>query len=415
MDDDAEPLFSRSLTILEKSRGKAHPELAPILNNLAALYKFQGRYGDAEPLYKRSLEIAESNLGPNHPDVANTLSNLGALYETQGRYAEAESMFKRSLAIVEGAFGSDHPDVVGMLSNLAVVYEREGRNDDAEQQLKRSLEISERIFDPSSRVVSRSLNNLAELYRIEARFADALPLVNRTISLNVASRDIALGVLYGAQTDGLAAPNEALETSYQVEQRFRSSAAGKAVTTLAARFAAGTDELAQLVRKDQDIAAEAERLNRSIVGAVSRAPGERNAAAEAQMRKRVEEIKSQRDKLEDIFKQRFPDYVALSNPQPLSVSETQALLADDEALVAFDIGARSYVWAITKVRAGWKQLPISAAEVAEEVTALRAALNPEGFKPFDANLAYLLDKQILEPIEDLISGKTRLSFVVDGA
>ena len=302
-----------------------------------------------------------------------------------------------------------------MLSNLAVVYEREGRNNDAEQQLKRSLEISERIFDPSSRVVSQSLNSLAELYRLEARFADALPLVNRTISLNVASRDIALGVLYGAQTDGLAAPNEALETSYQVEQRFRSSAAGKAVTTLAARFAAGTDELAQLVRKDQDIAAEAERLNRSIVGAVSKAPVERNAAAEAQMRKRVEEIKSQRDKLEDIFKQRFPDYVALSNPQPLSVSETQALLADDEALVAFDIGARSYVWAITKVRAGWKQLPISAAEVAKEVTALRAALNPEGFKPFDANLAYLLDKQILEPIEDLISGKTRLSFVVDGA
>ena len=133
------------------------------------------------------------------------------------------------------------------------------------------------------------------------------------------------------------------------------------------------------------------------------------------MRKRVEEIKSQRDKLEDIFKQRFPDYVALSNPQPLSVSETQALLADDEALVVFDLGALSYVWAITKDRAGWQQLSISAAEVAKEVTALRAALDPEGFKPFDANLAYLLDKQILEPIEHLISGKTRLSLVVDGA
>jgi tetratricopeptide (TPR) repeat protein len=247
---------------------------------------------------KDPLEIAESSLGRNHPDVANTLSNLGALYETQSRYAEAESMFKRSLAIVEGAFGSDHPDVVGRLSNLAVVYEREGRNDEAEQLLKRSLEISERLFDPSSRVVSQSLNNLAELYRIEARYADALPVVNRTIALKVASRAVALGVLYGAQTESLVAPKEALETSYEVEQRSRSSAAGKAVSTLAARFAAGTDELAQLVRKDQDITAEAERLNKGIVSAVSRPPAERNAAAEAQMRRRVEEIKSERDSLE---------------------------------------------------------------------------------------------------------------------
>jgi CHAT domain-containing protein/Tfp pilus assembly protein PilF len=415
LDDDAEPLFTRSLAILEKSRGKAHPELASILNNLAALYKFQGRYGDAEPLYQRSLEIAESSLGRNHPDVANTLSNLGALYETQSRYAEAESMFKRSLAIVEGAFGSDHPDVVGRLSNLAVVYERKGRNDEAEQLLKRSLEISERLFDPSSRVVSQSLNNLAELYRIEARYADALPVVNRTIALKVASRAVALGVLYGAQTESLVAPKEALETSYEVEQRSRSSAAGKAVSTLAARFAAGTDELAQLVRKDQDITAEAERLNKGIVSAVSKPPAERNAAAEAQMRRRVEEIKSERDSLEGLLRRRFPDYVALSNPQPLSVSETQALLADDEALVVFDLGALSYVWAITKDRAGWQQLSISAVEVAKEVAALRAALDPEGFKPFDANLAYLLDKQVLEPIEHLISGKTRLSFVVDGA
>jgi CHAT domain-containing protein/Tfp pilus assembly protein PilF len=415
LDDDAAPLLARSLAILEKSRGHAHPSLAPILNNLAALYKFQGRYGDAEPLYKRSLEIAEKSLGPDHPDVANTLSNMGALYEKQGRYAEAESLFKRSLAIVEGAFGSDHPDVVGMLSNLAVVYQREGRGGDAEQELKRSLEISERILDPSNRIVSQSLNNLAELYRMEARFADALPVVKRTIALNVANRATALGVLYGAQTDGVAAPAETLEASYGVEQRFRSSAAGKAVSTLAARFAAGTDELAQLVRKDQDIAAEADHLNRSIFSAVSKPPAERNAAAEAKMRRRVEEIKSERDKLQDIFKRRFPDYVALSNPQPLSVAETQALLADDEAVVVFDLGAQSYVWAITKDRAGWKQLSISAAEVAKEVAALRAGLDPERFKPFDANLAYSLHKQVLEPIADLISGKTRLSFVVDGA
>jgi CHAT domain-containing protein/tetratricopeptide (TPR) repeat protein len=415
LDDDAEPLFRRSLTILEKAHGGTHPDLASILNNLAALYKAQGHYVDAESLYKRSLKIDEAHLGPDHPDIANTLSNLGALYEVQGRYPEAEVVLKRSLAIMEGAFGPEHPEVVGILSNLSVVSERQGHNDDAEQLLKRSLTISEGIFDPSNRIVSRSLNNLAELYRIEARFADALPIVQQTIALKIASRDIALGVLYGAQTEGLVPAQEALETGFEVEQRFRSSATGKAVSTLAARFSAGTDELAQLVRKDQDIAAEAEHLNRSIVGAISRPPAERNAAGEERIRKRIEAIRSEREKLQDLFTQRFPDYVALSNPRPLSIPETQALLADDEALVVFDLDARSYAWVVTKDRASWKQLSISATEAAKEVTALRAGLEPESVRPFDMNLAYQLDRQIFEPLEELVSGKTRLSLVLDGA
>jgi len=60
------------------------------LNNLAGLYKDQGRYGEAEPLYKRSLAIDEKALAPDHPKVATALGNLASLYDDQGRYADAE-------------------------------------------------------------------------------------------------------------------------------------------------------------------------------------------------------------------------------------------------------------------------------------------------------------------------------------
>jgi len=50
----------------------------------------QGKYADAEPLYKRSLAIREKALGPEHPDVAASLNNLAELYRAQGKYAEAE-------------------------------------------------------------------------------------------------------------------------------------------------------------------------------------------------------------------------------------------------------------------------------------------------------------------------------------
>ena len=36
-------------------------------------------------------------------------------------------------------------------------------------------------------------------------------------------------------------------------------------------------------------------------------------------------------------------------------------------------------------------------------------------KPFDSNLAYELYREVLGPIEEIISNKTRLSFVLDGA
>ena len=78
------------------------------------------------------------------------------------------------------------------------------------------------------------------------------------------------------RTQKLIAPNEALNASYTVLQRSVSSAAGEAISKLAARFAAGTNELAQLVRKDQDLTAEADRLDKSIIAAVSKPPAERN-------------------------------------------------------------------------------------------------------------------------------------------
>ena len=105
----------------------------------------------------------------------------------------------------------------------------------------------------------------------------------------------------------------------------------------------------------------------------------------------------------------------MSKPQPLSIKQTQALLADDEALIAVDLDKNSYVWVITKDRAEWKELSITAEDVSKEVAILRTGLDPDSPKPFDGKLAYQLYRQVLGPIEEIISQKTRLSFVLDGA
>jgi tetratricopeptide (TPR) repeat protein len=70
-------------------------------------------------LYRRALVIRERVLGSDHPDVATSLNNLASLYKSQGKYDEAEPLHRRALAIREKSLGSDHPDVAASLNNLA--------------------------------------------------------------------------------------------------------------------------------------------------------------------------------------------------------------------------------------------------------------------------------------------------------
>jgi tetratricopeptide (TPR) repeat protein len=107
--------LEQCLAIREKLLPKGDIDLAATLNNLAELYRSQGKY-EAEPLYKRSLGILENKLGKDHPFVATSLNNLAALYYHQGKYEEAELLLERGLVIYEKTLGQDHPDVAQSLN-----------------------------------------------------------------------------------------------------------------------------------------------------------------------------------------------------------------------------------------------------------------------------------------------------------
>ncbi len=73
--------------------------MATSLNNLALFYNSQGQYAQAEPLFKRSLAIMEEAFGPDHPDVAASLENMAALYLKTGREKAAKELDHRAEAI----------------------------------------------------------------------------------------------------------------------------------------------------------------------------------------------------------------------------------------------------------------------------------------------------------------------------
>jgi tetratricopeptide (TPR) repeat protein len=467
-DSEAEPLYKRALSILEKTDGLDRVEIAPELNNLAALYERQGRYAEAEPLFKRALAIRQKALGQAHPDVGQSLNNLATLLERQGRHADSEPLFRQALAIYQKAAGPDHPAVATLLNNLGQVYKVEGRAADAEPLIKRSLAIREKALGPDHPDVARSLNNLAELdervgrpaeaeplyqraltirqralgsdhpdvatsqnnlasfYQGQKRTSDALPLVQQAIAGGRAQLRIALPVLFDAQARQLVSIEKSSDDALNAIQRGTQSSAASAVNKLAVRLAAGTDRLAELVRKDQDLAAEAETLDKAIVSAVSQGAAKRDAAAEQRSRSRLAAIGTERAGLQKTLAAEFPDYAALSNPLPMTVKEVQSLLSADEALVLFAVvDSESYVLAMTQDGFEWRRLPLGAEALSQKVAAFRRGLDltkignandPAGRADlFDLALANELYAALLGPVETLVKDKRGLLVVPSGA
>ena len=350
------------------------------MNNLGQVYKAEGREAEAEPLIKHSLAIREKLLGPGHPDVARSLNNLADLYQRQRRYGDAEPLFKRALAIREATVGAEHPDT------------------------------------------AMSVNNLASLYQAEGRTADALPLVERMIASGRAQPRVALAVLFEAQRQQIMPLEQALDEALDVIQHGAQSAAASAVNKLAVRLAAGSDRLAELVRRDQDLAGEADALDKAIIAGLSR-QGSRDPAAALRGRDRLAAIAGERAGLQKTLAVEFPGYAALSNPLPLKAKEIQALLSGDEALVLYALADKeSFVVALTRDASDWQRIPLGSDAITSKVAAFRRGLDVGQASDasgkshlFDLALANELYVALLGGVEAVTKGKRSLLVAPTGA
>src|SRR5438067_2361979 len=85
--DPPETLSKDALEMTKRLFKGDHVLVTTSLNNLAALYHFQGKYAAAEPLLKDALEMTKRLFKGDHPNVATSLNNLAKLYTSQGKYA----------------------------------------------------------------------------------------------------------------------------------------------------------------------------------------------------------------------------------------------------------------------------------------------------------------------------------------
>ncbi|WP_213737233.1 CHAT domain-containing tetratricopeptide repeat protein [Bradyrhizobium sp. dw_411] len=428
---EAAGLQQRVLAIYEKALGPESPDVGRSLNNLANSYADLGRRDEALPLYERALRIMEKKFGENSGASSLAIGAMGRILKDEGRFEEAAQYLERELKIDERALGPEHPHLVNDLRSVGVLETMTGNYADARARLERALAIAQAKLGARHHDTIAATVNLADVDGHENKWPAALALLRRaSVAMEADGRndaqfkrftdlDSSLIEAVWRVADGKpddAAKNEA----FGAAQRARETQAGAALSQMAARFGAGNDAIASVVRRQQDLKASLDSLEKRITTELGAPDGKRNDALITSLRAESVRARQSFEETSARIAREFPAYAELSSPAPLTIAQTQALLKPDEALVSFfSLSDKSYVFAVTRETNVWQQIPLGNKAISDQVSKLRLGLfdpAPDAApKPFDLDASFDLYSALIGPVESAIANKPKLLVVPTGA
>jgi tetratricopeptide (TPR) repeat protein len=185
--EEAEGLFRRALLMLGRVEGEDHPDVARVLNNLAAIYEDRCEYEAAERLYERSVRIMERPVGDGESGIIRlrlqSWQNLGRIHQAQGLYDQAEQRFKQALALSEQAFGNQGAEMARALNQLGVLYKYTGRFTEAGGLYQRALAILEHAGERDHLAMAEIYHNLGGLEHASRNFARGEPYARMAMKI----------------------------------------------------------------------------------------------------------------------------------------------------------------------------------------------------------------------------------------
>jgi len=440
--DDAIGVYARALTIQEKSLGPDHPDLAATLNNLARLYRDDHQPQQAEAFYVRALTIMQKAYPVGHPEVANTAGNLAELYREEGKIDDAAKLQEAALAMREAAFGPDHPAVATGLLNLALIRRDQQRYADAEPLLLRAIAIRTRTYGDLHPDTANAYNSLADLQTLEGKPAEGLVSMRRATAIFRARasrgeeadtraadgerRDARYAFVHHVELlAAIPATPETVAEAFEVSQLAQGVSVGSVVAKMAARFAAGTGELSETVRKQQDAQERWRKLDATLIKAAGAPAASRDMAAEDKLRTERTALSAQVRDYDVLLNDKFPAYADATSQNPETLPKLQQLLRPDEAMVSYLVApGAAYAWVIKADSAQMFRLDLGWNQLGQAVHLLRRGLDPtlvsaEGraagrLPAYDAKLAFALEQKIFAPLVPALKGARHVMVVADG-
>ena len=442
------------------------PNRAASVHNLGVLYHRLGRPERARDLLEAALRVWLQQ--KDRQRQAATLSRLAEVWLDLGRIDEALLHHDRAL-VLRRAVG-DARGEAATLAGLAQVHEAQGETDRALHAYLRALDVLRDINRPRSEArvhlrLGLLYNRLRRPEPALASFQAALATYRRTGDrVNEAESLLGIAAAYRQSGDSRSALGNAAP-ALEILESVRPSAISKDLradffSTVQHHFDSYVDLLMELEEIEPGaghlaVAFQASERSRarSLVDLLQEAGGDIRQGAEPALLAREQELqerinekdrqrvgllqeedysqrlvaaveKQLRDLLEDLervraeIRARSPRYAALTQPEPLTLEETQSQVVDAESLLLeFRLGRRaSYLWLVSRNSAAGFALPPreeieQAALGAYEL--LRRSLSWESRASTQLALCEL-SRKVLGPVAGMLD-RERLLIVSDGA
>lgn len=396
---------------------------ASTLNVLASLSLQEFEPAEAIALSQRSLEISRA-LGDRRGEAAS-LAMLGRAQQKTGHLAEAAETLRQ--AAEKAAAIGDRPAQGRALLALGRLSSDRGQLQPALATLNEALallrEAGDAVSEPEALVgLAETQRRLGNLPDSRTRAAEALARVEslRTALVNpdlrasfLASRreayefEIDLLMELDRREPGRGHARAALEAS----ERGRSRSLLDLLREAGADIREGVDPA--LRERERSLV---ERLNVKAarrLAATAETP-EKRAAAEREIQALLADL----DTVQAEIRKGSPRYAALTQPQPLQLSDIQKLLGPDTLLLEYALGEeRSFLWAVDAASITGYELPAravieaAARQVYDDLRSRNA--DPEATAA-EARRNAELSRVLLGPVAGRLADR-RLVIVADGA
>jgi len=227
-----------------------------------------------------------------------------------------------------------------------------------------------------------------------------------------------LALIHTGKLNSAAIANPAAE-AFKLAEVLRGSSVKKAVGALSARIAAGNEDLADLVRREQDAGKQISALRSVLYNALSQP--EKNYDIINELNTNIAELSAARVAIQAEIEGRFPEYANLTNPKPTGIADIQKYMHANEALIAFYVGERqTFVWGFQQTgKAAFTAVDEGPTTVTARTDRIRKSLTPQAdtlsdLPAFDLDAAYELYDKYLNPVKQGWGKAEHLSVVPHG-
>jgi CHAT domain-containing protein/tetratricopeptide (TPR) repeat protein len=411
---------------LSRAVGDRRVEVAT-LNSIGVVYRSLGEMQKALEKFNEALPIYQA-VGDRSGE-AYTLINIGTVYRLLGEMQKALEKYNEALPLSRAV--GDRTGEAATLNYIGLVYDSLGETQKALEKYNEALPIFQAIGDRNREAAA--LLGIARVEQKRGNLTQARQTIEQAVGMIESLRTDIAG--QGLRASYFASRQEFYETYIDVlmQMHKQNPAAAFDVVALAVSERARARSLLELLKESRaDIRQGVDgsllererylqqRLNARAAAQVSllnrkHTPEQADAAA-----KEIAAITDEYEEVQAQIRDRSPRYAALTQPQPLGLTEIQQqALDEDSLLLEYTLGEkRSYLWVVSQRSIDSYELPPRAEiEAATRRVYELGAARPKRGTPPDPQLiaqAKALSGMLLGPAAAQLGAK-RLVVVAPGA